>query len=405
MQIDAVSKEDRMAARGLEEKMKIAFVFDKFLPSRGGERYFLFLMDELLKRGHEVHVCAASIEGTDDRIIYHKVPIWKHPRSLRILTFLRNSRSVVAKQHFDVIHGTGGTLALNVLNPIGGVEKAYLKGEFASIESWPYYVLRFLKRYLSLRHYLELWIEKRLYTGGSVTRMIAISRMVKEDMITYYGVGEEKIAVVFNSVNLDRFHPDNRIRYRSAKRTELGIGEKETVLLTLSNNYRLKGLKPLIRAVAVLKLRFPDQKIKLLVAGRSQIGRYQAFARRLRVSDSMRFLGAIRDCEQYYAASDIYVHPTFYDACSLVVLEALASGLPVVTTRFNGASQAIESEIAGAVLEDPRDVHALADAIGRFFDPRERDKAVAVARSMAEMYPPESNIEDTLNVYRQVAIR
>jgi UDP-glucose:(heptosyl)LPS alpha-1,3-glucosyltransferase len=390
-------------ARESEHKLKIAFVLDKFLPSRGGERYFLFLMDELLKRGHEVHVCAAEIESTDDRIIYHKIPVWRFPRSLRMLSFLLNSRSVVSKHHFDVVHGTGGSLALDVYNPRGGVELAYLKQEFASIDNRFYYVVRWLKRYLSVHHYLELWIQKRIYTGASDKRMIAISQMVKREMIAHYHVSEDRIAVVFNSVNLERFHPENRDRYREAMRGRLGIGEDDLTLFALGNNYRLKGLKPLIRALALLKRRFPDKKLKLLVGGRGQTGRYRLLARRLGVLDSILFLGPVQGTEQYYAATDIYVQPTFYDSCSFVVLEALASGLPVITTRMAGASQAIESDLAGVVLDDPADVPALADAISGFFDPEKRKSALAVARSMAERYPPESNIADTLKVYHQIA--
>ncbi len=403
-----MNKDDRTMDDGThnpEQKLRIAFVLDKFLPSRGGERYFLFLMDELLKRGHEVHVCAAEIEGSDDRIAYHRIPVRKHPRSLRMLTFLRNSRKVVEEHHFDVVHGTGGSLALDVLNPRGGVEKAYLRQEFASIDSRLYYAYQFLKHRLSLRTYVELWTQKKLYEGTSVKKVIAISRMLKQDMMTYYGVADNRIAVVFNSVNLERFNPANRALWRAAKRSELAIDEKDVVLFTAGNNYRLKGLKPLIRAVALLKRQFPDERIRLLVAGRGQIIRYRALAKRLGVSDSVLFLGSVSNIERYYGASDIYVHPTFYDACSFVVLEALASGLPVITTRTNGASQAIESDLAGTILDDPGDIPLLAGAIGRFLDPEKRRQAAPVARAMVEKYPPERNIADTLRVYHEIAGR
>jgi UDP-glucose:(heptosyl)LPS alpha-1,3-glucosyltransferase len=360
-------------------------------------------MDALLRRGHEVHVFAAQIESTDERITYHRIPIWRYPRSLRMLSFLHNSSAIVSKHKFDVIHGTGGTFVLDVLNPRGGVEQAYLKQEFASIENRIYYVYKFLKRYLSLRHYVELCIQKRLYRERSVKRMIAISGMLKQEMMTIHGVSEDRIAVVFNSVDLKRFNPDNRALYGAAVRKELGIDEKEIVLFTLGNNYRLKGIKPLVRAVALLRKQFPDQPFRLLVAGRGQIARYQLFARRLGVSDCVLFLGAITNSERYYAATDIYVHPTFYDACSFVVLEALASGLPVITTRTNGAAQAIESDLAGVVIDDAADVPSLASAIFSFFDPEKRRKALVEARSMVEKYPPERNIADTLAVYHEIA--
>jgi UDP-glucose:(heptosyl)LPS alpha-1,3-glucosyltransferase len=105
----------------------------------------------------------------------------------------------------------------------------------------------------------------------------------------------------------------------------------------------------------------------------------------------------------YYAASDIYVHPTFYDSCSLTVLEALASGLPAITTRFNGAADAILSDEGGKVLDDPADADALADAIAYYFDEGRRVRARAVARQFMEAYPPSRNLEETLRVYYEVA--
>jgi UDP-glucose:(heptosyl)LPS alpha-1,3-glucosyltransferase len=381
--------------------MKIAFVLDKFLPSRGGERYFLFLIDELLNKGHEVHVCAAEVEGMDDRVIYHKIPVWRFPRSLRMFTFMRNADALVQREAFDVVHGLGQNLTLTVLNPHGGVEKAYLRGEFASIGFGFYYLYRFLKRYLSPRHYLEVWMQKRLYTGGVVRHIIAVSRMVKEEIILYYDVPKERITAIFNSVDIRRFHPDNRIRWRGSVRAELGIDEEETVLLFVSNNYRLKGLRSLIRALALLRRRLPDQELRLLVAGRGQINRYRALAWRLRVGDRILFLGSIKDAEMYYAASDIYVHPTFYDSFALTILEALATGLPVVTSRFAGAADAVVEGVSGRVIENPADVQALADAIQYFTDKDARQKALPVARMAAEKYSPEYNLRETLEVYRQ----
>ena len=382
--------------------MKIAFVLEKFLPSRGGERYFLFLVGELLKRGHQVHVCASQIEDTEGPIVYHQIPVAKLTRSLRMFTFMRNADSLIQRENFDVVHGVGQNLALTVLNPHGGVEKAYLKGEFASIGFSPYYLYKLFKRYLSIRHYLELWIQRRLYTGAVVKEIIAVSPMVKREIVSYYKVPEAKITVILNCVDIGRFHPDNRGRWRAAMRSRLAIEEEETVLFFVSKNYRLKGLHPLIAAVGLLKRQFPDWRVRLLVAGRGQISRYRVLAWRFNAGDRILFLGPIANAERFYGASDIYVHPTFYDSFALTVLEALATGLPVVTSRFAGAAEVLVKGVSGQVIQNPADVPALAAAIRYFGDREKRDRAVAVARATAERYSPEYNIEETLKVYRRV---
>jgi len=391
---------ERIAGR----RLRIAILLDKFLPSRGGERYFSFLAEELAHRGHDVHLFASKVEEDRERPYQvHLVPVLKFPRSLRMISYMLFSARLVRGYGFDVVHGLGQSLASNVLNPHGGVERAYLKQEFASISSRWYYWYRASRRYLSVRHYLELWMQRRLYTEGHVRRVIAISKMVKRDIISYFGFPAEKIAVVFNAVDLNRFHPLVRERYRDVKRRELGIDEHAIVLLFAGNNYRLKGLEPLLQAIAILKKRSPDVQLRLIVLGRGQIRRYRHKAIRLGVADMVLFLGSAKSMEPYYGASDIYVHPTFYDSCSLTVLEALATGLPAVTTRFNGASDAILSDEGGKVVQDPANAEEIADAIAFYFDGERRNRARLATRTWMEEYPPSRNVEETLTVYYQVA--
>ncbi len=381
-------------------RLRIAILLDKFLPSRGGERYFSFLAEELARRGHDVHVFASKVEEDGDTPYnVHVVPVCNFPRSARMISYMLFSARMMKRYKFDVMHGLGQSLAVNVLNPHGGVEKAYLKQEFASISGRWYYWYRWLRRHLSLRHYLELWMQKRLYAGTSVKRVIAISKMVKQDIVSYFGFPEEKIAVVFNTVDLDRFHPSIRDKYRSSKRKELGVDDSTIILLFAGNNYRLKGLEPLLQGVAILKRSHPALSLRLLVLGRGQIWLYRRKAQRLAISESVLFLGPVSPIEPYYAASDIYVHPTFYDSCSLTVLEALASGLPVVTTRFNGAADAILSVEGGRIVQDPANAAEIADAIALYFDDAQRRRAGILTRQWMEQFPPSRNVEETLQVY------
>ncbi len=380
--------------------LKIAIVLDKFLPSRGGERYFSFLCTELAKRGHEVHVFATEAEQTTGLpYLIHKIPVWKYPRWLRTLSLWRAGGRALGGRHFDIVHGVAQCRGVTVLNPHGGVERAYLRQEFASIGNPVYYVYKLLKRYLSLRHYLEIHLQRRLYADGGVRHVIAISEMVKADILTYYAYPRERISVVFNSVDLDRFHPRMRRIYRMEKRTGLGVGENAILLLFAGNNFRLKGLVTLLNALALLTRQFPSLDFRLLVAGRGRPQRYRGMMNKLGLSNRVTFTGPLSSMEQYYAAADIYVHPTFYDSCSLTVLEALAAGLPAVTTRFNGAAQVITSQEGGKVINDPADAHELAAAIAFYVDPAKRAAARTVARKWMEHYPPGRNVEETLQAY------
>jgi len=381
----------------------VAIVLEWFLPSTGGQSYFSGLIKELVKRGHEVHVFATKIEGVPGpEYTVHLIPSLKYPRSLRLLSFVLNSARMINLHDFDIIHQVMESLTMNVFNPHSGVEKAYLRQEFASIDNRLYYLIRLIKRYFTPRHYIALWIQKKQFQMRRVKKIIAISTMVKNDIIRYYKVPEEKIEVVFNCVDINRFHPRNRDLYRRSIREFLNIQDHTVILLFAGHNYRLKGLETLLGVLSVLKETVLHQPIHLLIIGHGQITRYKRIARKLGVLDLTTFLGPVKDMEKFYGASDIYVHPTFYDSCSLTVLEALASGIPVITTRFNGAAEIIISEKGGKVLDNPRDLKALAEAIAYFLDQDRREEAKRITRHWVEKYTPEYNAEKTLKVYYKV---
>jgi UDP-glucose:(heptosyl)LPS alpha-1,3-glucosyltransferase len=223
--------------------------------------------------------------------------------------------------------------------------------------------------------------------------------MIRRDIVRHYGFPKGRIDVVFNSVDLDRFHPRNRGLYRETVRKEVGIGEETFLLLFAGNNFRLKGVATLIRSLARLRAEFPGRDFRLLIAGRGRTSRYQALAKHRGVAGAVMFAGPLRGMERYYAAADIYVHPTFYDSCSLTVLEALAAGLPVVTTRFNGASDAIVSPDAGYVTGDPSDDGDLTAAVARYMDAGKQAAFSKAARSCMEAYTPVRNVNETLETY------
>ena len=152
-----------------------------------------------------------------------------------------------------------------------------------------------------------------------------------------------------------------------------GIGEA-FVILFVSNNFRLKGLDYLIKSLSELK-REGLRPFKLLVLGRDRQAPYRRRPfRRLGVSGEVLFVGSTDEPERYYGAADLLVHPTFYDPCSLTVLEALASGLPVITSSSNGASGILHQGKEGFVITDPRDEKDLEDKMSFFLDPKRREE-------------------------------
>jgi UDP-glucose:(heptosyl)LPS alpha-1,3-glucosyltransferase len=162
----------------------------------------------------------------------------------------------------------------------------------------------------------------------------------------------------------------------------------------------MKGLIFLIKALAEIK-KENSPAFKLLVLGRDRPDPYLSLARKMGNFKDVIFAGSTDEPEKYYGASDLLVHPTFYDACSLTVLEALASGLPVITTHSNGASGIITQGQEGFVISDPRDDHALVEKIAFFLDHEKGERASVAARHLAESYSLERNWREMKSIFEK----
>ena len=380
--------------------MKIALNIYKYLPTKGGgEGYLANFANQLAEKGHEVHIYASKCESNNKKIHYHTIPSIRFPKFLKDVSFVINGLREMSKNDFDIVHVVGRALGMNVFNPHCGVEKAWLKQNFLSISCPVSRILKQIACFFSFRQNFILWLDRKQYTGKGVSRIIAISDMIKNDIIKYHNIEPERIDVVYNGVDLKRFNPNNKNRYRKIMREKLSLGE-ELVILYISNNFRLKGLLTLVKSLGELKK--SGKGFKALIVGRGNETPYRRLAKKLGCLDNLIFLGYVGEIEKYYAASDLYVHPTFYDSCSLVTTEALASGLPVITTVYDGASGIIDDGKDGFVMKDSEDHMALAEKMTLFFDDEFRQKASIAAREKAEKYPAEKNCEEIIEIYNKV---
>jgi UDP-glucose:(heptosyl)LPS alpha-1,3-glucosyltransferase len=203
-----------------------------------------------------------------------------------------------------------------------------------------------------------LELEKTLLGKNGADRVIANSAMVLDDIVHYYARPPETIDLVRNGVRVSDFGPAPL--KREAARSRLGIASDEITLLFAGSGWGRKGLRFAIAATEKAGMR-------LLVAGRGKQRRYR--------SDAVRFLGEMDDLRLPLAACDIFILPTIYDPFSNATLEAMAAGLPVITTRANGCSEIIDDNVHGSVIDRPNDIAALTDALRFWADPTRRDNA------------------------------
>lgn len=200
-------------------------------------------------------------------------------------------------------------------------------------------------------------LEKKIYKNTPL--IVANSRTVKDQIIKHYAVPEEKIIIIYNGVDLSRFTPENKDRWRENVRKSLNISDHSKVLLFVGSGFKRKGLKPLLYSFPLIK----NEDIKLLVIGKGDRKRYTTLAEKYGVSDKVIFLKPQREIEKFYAAADIFILPSLYDPFSNATLEAMAAGLPVITTKNNGVAELIENGHEGFVLNNLSDAEELADKI------------------------------------------
>jgi UDP-glucose:(heptosyl)LPS alpha-1,3-glucosyltransferase len=232
--------------------------------------------------------------------------------------------------------------------------------------------------------------------------IVVNSEMVGHHFQKYYGISASDLRVVRSAIDPERFLEADRPRRRLEARGKWGIEPDEIVALFAAMNYRLKGLEPLLHAIRFLPA---DRRFRLLVVGNPCTSAYEKMAGRLGITDRVRFAGHCPEMRDSYFAADFLVHPTFYDPCSLVVLEALACGLPVITTRANGASELLHPPQEGYVITDPHNHERLAWCMMQLLDPARRSACARAARQTASQWTFEAHYRLLLRAITEAAAR
>jgi UDP-glucose:(heptosyl)LPS alpha-1,3-glucosyltransferase len=323
------------------------------------------------------------------------------PRFLRPWAFGRACLKALAGAGHEVTVGFDKVWGVDILYPQGGLYRATAQHNLLKYRRpWVRRLVGWLKA-LDPAHRSFLALEKRQYLGKQRPLVVAISDMVRQHFQEIYQIGSEDLRLVRLATDPDRFSEVDRPRRRIEWRQAWGIGPEKIVALFAGLNYRLKGLEPLLHAVR----RLPEPQFRLLVAGHPHTADYEKMARRLGVADRVRFVGYVADMRNGYFAADLFVHPTFYDPCSHVVLEAMACGLPVVTSRYNGASELLHPPREGYVIDDPHDHEKLAGCLTQLLDPARRATCGQAARKAAAGWTFEHHYRQMLAVFAEAAER
>jgi UDP-glucose:(heptosyl)LPS alpha-1,3-glucosyltransferase len=387
--------------------MNIAFCYESVIPERGGcETYIADLARRMASDGHEIHLyaCRWDEQALPKGIIYHPLPPCRGIRFLRPWEFSRRCKKALAENRHDLSVGFNKSWGQDVVYPLGGLHAASADYNTRKYASPLARRLTRLLKHINPIHWSYALLERKQYLSESPA-IIANSEMVRRHFHYYYRFPEEKIFVVHNSIDPDRFPQEQRLTVRQQKRQEWNLQPADVVATFVARNYKLKGLTPLLKSVKALVERqdvVNRGSFRLIVAGDAETAPYQQLAGSLGIADQVRFLGSCPDISHAFFAADFLVHPTFYDPCSLVVLEALACGLPVITSRYNGAAEFLHPPRDGFIIQDPHDAEELAGCLAELLNHEKRGDCARAARQAGCQWTFEHHYQRLLEVFGQV---
>lgn len=385
--------------------MQIAVCHQNVLPARGGaETYVADLTRRLAAAGHELHLyaCRWDAAALPDGIVIHPLPIPRGPRMFRPWLFSRWLRQALDRDRPQVSIGFDKTLGPDVYYPLGGLHVGTAAHNLLKhAAGWRRGIAWVCQRLDAAQQSYTLF-EREQLTGPRQPLLVVNSEFVRRAAAEYYGLDPAGIRVVHNAIDPNRFDESDRPAVRAAMRREWSVAPEHVVGAILAMNYRLKGLEPLLRAVARLPA---DSRFRLVVAGNPKTATFERIARRLGIADKVRFIGHCRDSRRVFFAADMLVHPTYYDPCSLVVLEAMACGLPVITSGHNGAGELVRTPAEGHIVSDPSDCRGLAAAIADLLGNTRRRQCASAARLAATRWTIDDHLRAMEGVLGEAARR
>lgn len=310
-------------------------------------------------------------------------------RLWRDWSFARCVCNQVAEHAFDLVQSHERIACCDIYRAGDGVHRAWLAQRSRILSR-----LSRLATRVNLYHRYTLNAEKRLFQQPGLKAVICNSHLVKQEIIRYFQTPAEKIHVIYNGIDTAAYHPDLKTEYRAPVRASLGVPADHLLFCFVGSGFERKGLTATLQALA----RLPAQAQLAVIGKDKNTEKFVRAAQTLGIAQRVHFLGPQADVKPYYAAADALVLPTLYDPFPNVVLEAMAVGLPVITSHSCGAVDVITHGSNG-FLSDALDIPALAQNMDALFSHERRQQMSVEARITAAPYTVEKTTEKFLALY------
>ncbi len=355
-----------------QKKTRIAVVVPRYGLAGGAEGYAASLTARLARDPSlEIHVFARRWQAQGAAVAFHRVPLLTFPKCLTTPSFAWFVSRKLRAGAFDLVHTHERIFAADLFTMHGIPHRTWIR--------------EVRQRRLRLADRTTAWVEKRLVSHPRCRRFLAVSHLVKEAFLAEYPVDPQRVLVVPPGVDarIPPAGPSEEDRRRVRRR--FGIPPADTVFVFVSMNFEIKNLDLVLRALGILRRRSLEG-FHLVVAGKGSQARYGRLARREGIGERVHFTGVLprEALAGMYRAGDAFVMPSRYDTFGMVVLEAMAAGLPAVVSRHVGAKDLIRQAENGFVVSRD-DAEELASVLFLLLDPAIRGRlareAVETARA------------------------
>ena len=378
--------------------MKIAIIRQRYNPFGGAERFVERALGALVAEGAEVSLITRNWDGAPSegfRQVTCDPPYSRlfGGRAARDRSFSLAVQAEMAGGGYDITQSHERIPGCMIFRAGDGVHAAWLEHRARVLNP-----LQRMAQRLSPYHRYVLAAEKAMFESPMLKAVICNSRMVADEISLHFGVESSKLQVIYNGVDAAVFHPGLAGEYRAKTRRQVGIPDDVPVLLHVGSGFERKGVPQLLQAAA--QMRRTDAHIVVVGADR-KLKMMRGLATALGLDGRVHFTGPLRDVRPWYGAADGFVLPTLYDPCPNAALEAMACGLPVVTSTACGAKEWIEDERNGWVV-DALEIGDLSRALDNLAELAGSDSARAASRAVAEAYSLPAMAERLLALYRHI---
>lgn len=369
---------------------RLAIVRQKYRPDGGAERFVSRALEALDNQAVELNVITRSwIGAVQPQWHIHIVNPIKWGRISREKGFAESARKCWQKEQFDLVQSHERIAGCDIYRAGDGVHRRWLLQRSRVLSP-----LRSQLLLNSCYHRYVMKAEKEMYHSPELKRVICNSEMVKREVMEDFGVESERISVIYNAIDNQRFFPATAL-YREQLRQQYQIPIEAKCFIYVGSGFERKGLKAAIEAISCTHAH-------LIVVGQDkEQKKYQQLAYQLKSHERVHFLGMQKDTLPLYQMADGLLLPTLYDPFPNVVLEAMACGLPVITSYTCGGSEFIEQGINGFVT-DALDISAMISAIETISADNLDNRMSKAARNKILPYTPEHLSQQLIGLYQKV---